>query len=137
MKLINTLGCFLLLTIALSCQKPPTLAPNNIKNLVLAGIVTSGSGLFSGLESYQFTTHFDAHNNFQSKTKSGSIESAGTYTYKKNSPNVGTLTLRPHFAVPSDSLQITLKFTGANTGVYEGHLLSGGQGEQTGLFDLK
>jgi hypothetical protein len=137
MRLITNLCCFFGLTLALSCQKPPALAPDKIENLVLAGIVTSGSGLFSDLENYQFTTHFDVNNNFQSKTKSGSIESKGTYIYKKSDSNVGTLILRPRSAIPSDSLRITLKFTGKNTGVYEGHLLSGGSGEQTGLFDLK
>ncbi len=137
MKFTTALGCFLFLCLTLGCQKSSTLAPDTLENRVLVGKVTSGSGLFTGLETYEFTTQFDASRHFQSKTKSGSIESKGAYTYKKINKNSCVLILHPFSSIPAQELQITLKFTAPNTGVYEGHLLTGGQGEQTGLFDLK
>lgn len=115
-----------------ACQKdhPNTLA--SLAGKTLSGTVTSASGIFTGLEGYQFTTQFHT-NTFETHNAIGVLESAGQYDLKKN-----RLILQSSSGLHTkEGLEITLKFTDASSGVYEARSLSNALGEQTGIFNLR
>ena len=126
--------CLILSLVVLgSCSKSNTQIPTSLTGKTLRGTVTSGSDAFAGLEGYQFSTRFLSENQFESKNAAGALESAGQYSLKKNH-----LILQSSGGLhPGETLEIILKFTDAQSGVYEAHSLSGSAGEETGIFTLQ
>jgi len=136
MKINLSLMSLVLLYTILSCTKSNSpLAPSDINDYKLVGKITLATGSFEGLVNYEFKTQFEKPKQFVTKDKSDQEETKGHYTYNKLSDTSAKLVLMPYQG--SQELHVTLKFTSKNSGVYEAHLLKGGHGEQSGIFDLK
>lgn len=125
-----------LLSIGSTCnQKVANETPDLVTKSTLKGKITSGTGVFSTLSNYEFITEFISASHFITKNSDNQLESQGSYTYNKFSDNSAKLILTT--ADETQQLQIVLKFTSTNEGVYEAYLLKGGSGAQTGVFELK
>ena len=129
MKLI----LLLFIGLCLSCSKTDSNVPVSLQGKILRGTVTSASGVFAGLEGYQFNTLFSQGSRFETKNSRGALESAGQYDLKKN-----RLILQSDAGLhPSETLEVVLKFTDNKSGTYEAHPLSDVSSEQTGIFSLQ
>lgn len=116
----------------ITCTKNTPNLPSTLEGKTLRGTITSATGVFSGLEGYQFSTRFTA-NRFETQNAVGQLESSGPYELKKN-----RLILQSDNGLHSnESLEITLKFTDKNSGVYEAHSPESSSSEQTGIFSLQ
>ncbi len=115
------------------CQKESKFAPKSLVGQTLKGTVTSATGVFTGLEGYQFSTLFTSENIFETRNAAGALESEGIYGFSKNK-----LTLQSEGGLHmGEGMEIKLKFTDPKSGVYEAKSLSGTAGEQTGIFTLQ
>ncbi|MDA0712593.1 MAG: hypothetical protein O2897_01210 [bacterium] len=125
-----------LLSLGSTCnQKVANETPDFVTKSILKGEITSGTGVFSDLPNYKFTTEFKSASQFITKNIENKLESQGNYTYNKFSNNSAKIILSTEDQ--TQELQIILKFTSRNEGVYEAYLLKGGLGTQTGVFELK
>jgi hypothetical protein len=117
----------------IACQKESRFTPKTMVGQTLKGTVTSATGVFAGLEGYQFSTLFTSESIFETRNAAGSLESEGIYGFSKNK-----LTLQSEGGLHvGEGVEIKLKFTDAKSGVYEAKSLSGAAGEQTGIFTLQ
>lgn len=127
------LALLLILGLGLGCSKTDSSMPTSLQGKTLRGTVTSASGVFAGIEGYQFTTIFNSNSQFETKNAQGAIESSGQYNIKKN-----RLILQSNSGLhPNESLEVILKFTDSKSGTYEAHPMSDTGSEQTGIFSLQ
>ncbi len=97
----------MLMLVQVGCQKENKFTPKTLVGQTLKGTVTSATGVFAGLEGYQFSTLFTSEDIFETRNAAGSLESEGIYGLSKNK-----LTLQSEGGLHAgESIEIKLKFT--------------------------
>ena len=141
---IATLFSFLLIVAPLAgCTKSnkegdPSQTPSSLEGKTLVGTVTLGTGVFAGMEGYSFKTALLKGQAFKTTSAQNATDSQGEYVYTKVDNSTGRLTLTDRSSLHSGlQIDVTLRFTSANSGTYDSRFLSGQSGEQNGTFELK
>lgn len=135
----NLLLC-LILSSCTMCDKPvdESLIPKTLRGRTLKGEVTFGSGAFSSMKGYSFSTSFEKGRVFKTVSSTDTVDSEGEYTYKRLEETKSRLILTDRSTLHEGmQIEITLNFTSPTSGTFDGRYLSGQAGVQNGTFEIE
>lgn len=115
-------------------------APENIEDCKFEFHYTTASGSIEHLKGYRRYLYFSDQGTYEVRTRSGILESSGTYSYKKVQPDAGKLVLMVNNQKGGElsTISMTMIYRSKTEGRFTGSITEGNEaGKVDGRFKLR